>query len=101
MSEDSKEVQVILDGRVLGQVDVSGEVTFRTLAQEAIALPGLREELLKNGVAGWGFDGGNFYVTTNKKKPKNYSPNFQWYLSPMGGDVQKMDIGPNPFEDLL
>jgi hypothetical protein len=101
MSRESKEIQVILDGRVLGQIELPGEPTFKAMAREAVNLPGLRDELQKNGVAGWGFDGGNFYITTNRKRPKAFAPNFQWYLAPMGGEVQKMDLGPNPFDDLL
>jgi hypothetical protein len=101
MSGETKEIQVILDGKVLGQIEVAGETSFRVMARQAMNLPGLRDELTKSGVAGWGFDGGNFYITTNKKRPKAFAPNFQWYLAPMGGEVQKMDLGPNPFEDLL
>ena len=101
MSEDSREFHVLLDGKVLGSIDLGGDVSFRTMARAALKLPGLREELQQGGVAGWGFDGGNFYITTLRKKIKAFSANFQWYLAPMETESQKGQPSSNPFEDLL
>lgn len=101
MSREVREIQVLVDGKVLGQIELAGDPSFKEMARGALDLPGLRDELSKSGVAGWGFDGGNFYITTGRKKLRSFAPNFQWYLAPMGGEVHKMDLGPNPFDELM
>ena len=101
MKKKGREIQVVLDGAVRGLVYLPGVVSFKTMAEAACALRGVRTALRKQGVAGWGFDGANFYITTRSRRVKAFAPDFQWFVTSKPHAMPKLDFGPNPFTELL